>query len=138
LIRDDFEGGWAGETETRTAIADTWRRYRYLADPHTAVALHVQGKRGGTGRPAVVVSTANPYKFAGDVLEALTGKKAPDSPFAQCDALLAETGVAPPPAISALRELPILHRQSVSPSHMGDALVRMLEALDAPRDGKPA
>ncbi|NLG38263.1 MAG: threonine synthase [Clostridiales bacterium] len=126
-IREDFEGGWADERQTRAAIAEAWRKRRILIDPHTAVAMHVQARRRRSGRAAVVVSTASAYKFCGDVYAVLTGRTAPADPFAQCDALWEATGIEPPRWLRTLRELPVIHRQSVYPQHMGEALLRMLD-----------
>ncbi|MCH5163148.1 MAG: threonine synthase [Clostridiales bacterium] len=77
-MREVFACGYADEGETETAIADMFDEYGYLIDPHTAVAYSV-AKRRGFSRPTVVVSTANPYKFAPAVLKALGEKTAGDA-----------------------------------------------------------
>jgi len=70
-------------------------------DTHTAVAYKVLADyraAEGVKRPAVVVSTASPYKFAADVLDALGGKNAAD-PLA---ALSETSGTAIPAPLSGL------------------------------------
>ena len=51
-----------------------WQEYDYLIDPHTAVAFDVlEQYRQETGdeTPAIVASTASPFKFCDNVLSAL-------------------------------------------------------------------
>ncbi len=69
-----FAAGSCTDGETKAAIAKVFAEHGYLMDTHTAVAYGVLGKyRAETGdaAPAVVVSTASPYKFCAAVLEAL-------------------------------------------------------------------
>ena len=73
-VRRDFEAGFCGDAETAEEIARVWRENGYLIDTHTAVASRVLREyraRSGDGTPAVVVSTASPYKFCDSVLRAL-------------------------------------------------------------------
>jgi threonine synthase len=52
-------------------IADTYRRYARLIDPHTAVGLAAARKLGArNGVPAVVLATAHPAKFPETVARA--------------------------------------------------------------------
>ncbi len=69
-MREVFAGGYSDEDEISGAIADMFDEYGYLIDTHTAAAYSVAARRG-LNRPTVVVSTANPYKFAPAVLNAL-------------------------------------------------------------------
>jgi threonine synthase len=68
-----FKAGFAGDEEIVDTIAEVNRRYRYLLDPHTAAAWHVSNSVVGE-RPAVVVSTAHPAKFA-EVVERAVGRR---------------------------------------------------------------
>ena len=69
-IKTAFACGYADRDDTEDAIADTFDEYGYLIDTHTAVAMSVASSRE-YARPTVVVSTANPFKFAPAVLESL-------------------------------------------------------------------
>ncbi len=77
-MKSIFYGNWATEEETAAAIREMYGTEGYLCDPHTAVGVAVYKKycqeTGDIGTPAILVSTASPYKFAGSVLEALTGE----------------------------------------------------------------
>jgi len=73
-----FAGGWCSEEDTLGTIAESLREKGYLIDTHTAVAFKVlqcYREESGDSTPAVVVSTASPYKFCEAVLRAL-GKPA--------------------------------------------------------------
>jgi threonine synthase len=73
----EFLAGRATDEETLAAIARTDAERRYLADPHTAVGLHVAGTLGlGTDRPVVCLATAHPAKFP-DAVERATGHRPP-------------------------------------------------------------
>ncbi|MCL1835055.1 MAG: threonine synthase [Oscillospiraceae bacterium] len=76
-----FYGGYCTEEDTKSTIAETFRNNGYLIDTHTAVAYKVlrdYREANGDGTPAVVVSTASPFKFCGSVLDALGVAHGPD------------------------------------------------------------
>lgn len=75
-IRETFAGGCCNDIQTREKIGRAWRDHRYLIDTHTAVAYHVLDEyRSETGdaAPAVIVSTASPFKFCDQVLRGIGG-----------------------------------------------------------------
>ncbi len=79
LITENFVGYFADENMTRDTIKHFYNDFDYLADTHTAVALSCAEqyvKATGDKKKMIVASTASPYKFAADVFEALTDKKA--------------------------------------------------------------
>jgi threonine synthase len=72
-IQSHFEGDWCSEKDCLSEIAEVYQKYHYLADTHTAVALHC-AKNYQKRHPEsqiLVVSTASPYKFAPAVCKAL-------------------------------------------------------------------
>jgi len=106
-LRARFDAGFADESATMAAIRDVFSRYGYLCDTHTAVAFSVLGeyrRKTKDETPAVVVSTASPYKFARSVLSALSGNAdgAKDD-FEIMDALSALSGTTPPQALYGLK-----------------------------------
>ena len=108
-LQTNYWGGCCDFAGTRAAIAATFAAYRYLLDPHTAVAVSVLGayrRETGDDTPAVVAATASPYKFAQSVLGAL-GEEAEG--FAAIERLEKKTGAAVPAPIAALRAQPVLH-----------------------------
>ena len=73
-IARQFFAACCDDDATRAKIAEVWKEKGYLIDTHTAVAAAAIGQyRAETGdtAPAVVVSTASPFKFAADVCAAL-------------------------------------------------------------------
>ena len=73
-IAEIFDCGSTDETETKRTIKALFESENYLIDTHTAVAHNVLKKyreKTGDMTKTVVVSTASPYKFCDQVLEAL-------------------------------------------------------------------
>ena len=104
-LQKQFYGGFCDEKDTATTIRDTFERYSYLMDTHTAVAYKVYRDyvaQTGDDTKTVIASTANPYKFAGSILSALTGEPAQGDEFAQLRELERLTGEPIPSQISGL------------------------------------
>ena len=73
-IGQSFSCGWCDDERVGRTIADEFARSGYLMDTHTAVAYSVLAdyrEKTGDATPAVVVSTASPFKFCSSVLGAL-------------------------------------------------------------------
>ncbi len=109
-LSKEFYADWCTEEDTLDTIRKVWRQNRYLMDPHTAVAQIVYeryvAKTGDTAK-TVLLSTANPYKFATHVLSALE-VAAPDD-FANVARLHDLTGASVPAGISELSSLTERH-----------------------------
>jgi threonine synthase len=131
-LRTFMSGGWASEEQVSAQIAATFREDKYLADPHTAVALNVYARyqqETGDQTPTVIASTASPYKFGKAVARALFGEEAASlDDFACCDRLAQASGGRVPRAIAQLREKPILHTAVCDQDGMQDALMAALPA----------
>ena len=126
---------WAGcgdDLETAESIRRTWDLAGYLVDPHTAVGMKVlRDYRVETGDQtvSVVLSTASPYKFAGDVLRSLKGEEAVSGldAFACAEKLQAETGVDMPEQVAQLRSLPVRHTACCPVEGMEGTLLGLLK-----------
>lgn len=73
-LQSIFWGGFATEQQTRDAISDTFKKNAYTLDPHTGVGKWVYDRykeETGDNRITLLVSTASPFKFPGDVLQAI-------------------------------------------------------------------
>jgi len=129
-LKLDFYGGFCDEAETAVTIKDTFREASYLCDTHTAVALKVYRdycRTSGNNTKTIIASTASPFKFAGSILEALTGKPSGDDEFAQLRELAQITGVQPPEQIMELEAcVPRFENVCV----VGDMARVVCEALD--------
>ena len=126
-LQAHFAAASADDDETRAEIARRWQK-GCLMDPHTAVGAKAlrqwRAETGETG-PAVIVSTASPYKFAADVLTAI----APEETAAAGDAfgcslrLEALTGVPVPASVKALPTLPVRHKAVCGREDMMEAVL---------------
>lgn len=72
-IRDEFDAGRTGETETSRTIGTLLEGVGYLADPHTAVGTSVAAQQHSDS-PLITLSTAHPAKFP-DAVEIATGER---------------------------------------------------------------
>ena len=102
-----FYGGYCDDEQTQKTIHDLYQEENYLCDTHTAVAVHVYQQYAaetGDHTPAILASTASPYKFAKSVLEAVSEESLPADEFAMVEALSAQTKTPVPAPLSALRE----------------------------------
>lgn len=100
-IREVFAGDYADDEDSERAISDMFDEYGYLIDTHTAAAYAVAERRELV-RPTVIVSTADPYKFAPAVLGAL-GEDADDKSIEDAfDALEQITAMEIPERLKAV------------------------------------
>lgn len=68
-LREAFGGDYVDRENCYKGIKAAYEKFNYLCDPHTAIALSAVTSRAIV-HPTVVVSTANAYKFAPEVLKA--------------------------------------------------------------------
>lgn len=110
---DDFESGFATETQVLNTIRSVYADSLYIIDPHTAVAKHVYDEyklRTGDETLTIIVSTASPYKFAETISQAL-GKNVMANP---------------PDDIAALYKKPILHEKVINVEQLRDEIKEIL------------
>jgi len=108
----DFYGNYASEEETAVTIRNLYESTGYVIDTHTAVAACVYKKyREETKdeKPAVIASTASPYKFTRSVMNAIDGKYDAMGDFELVDELSDISKVTVPKAIEEIRTAPVLH-----------------------------
>ena len=98
-IQQHFDCGFCGDSGTEKTIGDVFADWDYLPDTHTAVAwnvLRAWRAQSGDDGPAILVSTASPFKFCTSVLDALGVHT--HRPGVQVIAQLAEVSGRPAPA----------------------------------------
>lgn len=123
-----FVGGYATEEETFHMIRQVYEKTGYIMDTHTAVAAHVYDtKAKAQGLPAVIASTASPYKFTRSVMDAIDKEKYESmGDFDLVDELCALSGVKVPPAIEEIRMAPVLHDTVCNKSEMQATVEKIL------------
>ncbi len=129
-ISELFYAGYCGEEETKSEIDGTFKKYGYLLDTHTAVAVKVYEDYREKTRDetkTVIASTANPYKFSGAVYEAIGGKIDTDDEFEIIDRLEKATGTKIPVPLAATKNKETRFTGSVKKEEMPKAVLEFLE-----------
>ena len=129
-IQKLFMGYCCDDAETQKVIGAVYKKFDYLIDPHTAVgfsALEQYRKETGDETPAIVASTASPFKFCDNVLSAL-GVKEQAQGLDILDQLSQVTGEPVPAPLAALRDKKPRFHETVEKDHMVDAVLEMLSA----------
>ncbi len=129
-VAPEFIGYWSSEEETKNVIGNVFDEYGYLLDPHTAVAVSAFFKFMNDAydeASAVILSTANPYKFPQSVLEAVSEQKETDA-FKAIKKLEMLTGAEIPEGIAELKNKPVLHDKVVEIKDIEDAVLSAVNA----------
>ncbi len=104
-LYQDFFADFTDEDACANTINEFFEEYGYVADPHTAVAIDVANKyieQSNDDSATVVLSTASPYKFPHDVLNAIT-ENAPTDAFKSAQKLFEETAFPIPEQLLSLK-----------------------------------
>lgn len=120
-IKSIFTGIYACDEDGASAIRDVFEADRYLMDTHTSIAWACMEKYKDNPEyseaPAVVLSTASPYKFSAAVLEALgedlTGSD--EGNMKKCHEI---TGAEIPAGLAGIFKKPIVHNDVIEISDM--------------------
>ena len=123
-----FHGGFASVEETNRAISTMYKENSYLMDTHTAVAYKVYKdyvEETGDKTPAVIASTASPFKFARSVAESI-GLDCEGSDFEIVKLLSEETGIAIPEGLRDLDKREVRFKETIEIDEMPDAVKQSL------------
>ena len=107
-----FYGNFATMDEVSETIKKVYDEDGYVLDTHTAVAVKVFDKykeETGDNTPAIIASTASPYKFARSVVEAIDPSLAAGDDFQLVDELEKISAVRIPAAVEEIRNAPVMH-----------------------------
>ena len=125
----EFYGNYASEEETSTKIHDLYDSTGYVIDTHTAVASCVYDKylkETGDKKPAVIASTASPYKFTRSVMNAIDHKYDSMGDFELVDRLSEISKVEIPKAIEEIRTAPVVHNHVCEKNEMKKTVMEFL------------
>ncbi len=128
-LQKRFKGYFCDDRETQRVIRAMFEQNGYLIDTHTAVAFSaLEQYRAETGddTPAIVASTASPFKFCSSVLEALGETRIAEGLDA-LDQLTGKTGQPAPAPLAGLRDKKVRFTQVVEKDRMADAVRSLLE-----------
>ena len=120
-LQSGFAAGCCGDDSSLETIGRVFAEYGYLMDPHTAVAWNVCDSfmESFGSEPAVVLSTASPYKFPAACLRAL-GEKLDEDEFAVMRRLHEISGVPVPENLACLESAKVLHTDVINKEDMLD------------------
>ncbi len=108
VMNEKFYGGFCDDKQTQDTISRLFRQEGYLCDTHTAVAVNVYEQyvaNTGDDTPAVIASTASPYKFSKSVLQAVAPDAAlPETEFDMVDMLNDLTKMPVPAPLASLKD----------------------------------
>ncbi len=108
----DFYGNYASEEETADRIRAMYENTGYVLDTHTAVASAVYQKYVEDTKDetvTVIASTASPFKFPRNVMNAIDGKYDTMTDFELVDELSRISNVEVPEAVVKIRTAPVIH-----------------------------
>ena len=128
-IRNIFYGGFCSDDETLSTISDMFKKYNYLCDTHTAVAINVYEKyvsETNDTRPVLIASTASPYKFAKSVLNAVADDTISADEFENIGELSEITNTQVPSPIAALSNAKVRFSDKCEKGKMYDAICKCL------------
>ncbi len=129
-LKEDFYADWASEEEVAATLKENFEEYGYICDTHTSVAMCVLDKYRGSAdsvNPAVVLSTASPYKFVKSVLADL-GEKVPDDETKALRKLESLTALPVPESLSELVNAEKLHTEVITKDEINDAVLRSIRS----------
>lgn len=125
IVRDHFEGYYADEEQCKETLKRTYLTTGRLIDTHTAVAVSCAERYmndNETTNKLLVVSTASPYKFAGDVLLSLTGSK-PLNDLEAPEALNELTGIEIPLPLKKALFKEAIHTGVIAKENMQESVL---------------
>ena len=128
-IKAVFAAGCCDDTETKETIAKVFNEKGYLCDTHTAVAVKVYydyKEKTGDTTPAIIASTASPFKFSAAVLEAVAGGTEGLDEFEMVERLAEVTGKACPEQLANLRNKAVRFDGCCSKDKMDGVVFNML------------
>lgn len=125
-----FYGNYATTEEVYAAIKEVYEKENYVMDTHTAVAYVVKEKyikETKDNKPALVVSTASPFKFPRSICNALDIDVEKINDFEVLKKLSESTNNVIPKNLASLENAEILHNEVWDKSQMRDALLSFLK-----------
>ncbi len=129
-IKELFVGGCCSDKETLETISETFKKYNYLCDTHTAVAVKVYEdyyKQTGDLTKTVIVSTASPYKFAGDVLKAIDENAQANDEFEVIELLEKLTDTKAPKQLKELKNKEVRFKNTCEKENMEKVVLETLK-----------
>lgn len=131
-MKDILNAGFADQVQTLDTIKNTYEKYGYTLDTHTAVGFKVYqdyAERTKDGSITVIDSTASPYKFNTSVLEAIKGRMFIEGKdeIELLNDLSEASGTAIHPGLRELDKKPVRHNRVIEKNKVKEAVEKILE-----------
>ena len=129
-IKEILIGKCCDDEKTVETIKEVFKKYGYVADTHTAVAIAAYEeykKESGDNTKTVIASTANPYKFSKSVLKAVDEDKVCDDEFEIIKSLKEVSGMEVPMSLAELSEKEVRFTKECKPLGMEEAVLDFLK-----------
>ena len=130
-IQKEFYGEFADDNATVKAIKNVYNEYKYLMDPHTAVAYAVYEKLNNNINKeihTVIMSTAHPFKFPLPVAEALDLNKN-RNPYAILDEISSVTNIEFPKKLDEVRKSEIRFSKIIDKTEIENFVKEYIKTL---------
>lgn len=123
--------GCCNDADTCKTIGETFKKYGYTLDTHTAVAVNVYEnyvKETGDNTKTVIASTASPYKFSASVVSAILGEDALSGldEFGIIDKLFEISKLPVPDSLAQLKNKEIRFKEVCEPMDMKEQVKSLL------------
>lgn len=130
ILQSLMWSSYATVEQTEAGIQDTYKKTGYTLDPHTAVGKWVYDEyRRETGdmTETILVSTASPYKFPGDVVRALQPEIDTSQEIELLELLSQISQMAIPKPLQGLYDKSIMHQKVSTKSGMKDEVISFIK-----------
>ncbi len=132
-LKNLFWAGCCNDESTKQTIHNLFCDEHYLCDPHTAVAVNVYHQYLSETKeediPAIIASTASPYKFSDNVLSAILEKPYDSEDDFQKAVKLSElSDTEIPEPIKALSNKKVRFTESCHPEEMKQEVLKFSDA----------
>jgi len=130
-VKEIFWADYCSEEDTLATISNTYEKYGYLIDTHTAVGLNVYWKYKEATKDntkTIIASTASPFKFNKSVAQAILSAEDIEgkNEFELLDELSQKTSVPIPKSLKELRNKEIKHDKVCEKSEMKQQVEKAL------------
>lgn len=129
MLRSEFAAGFCDDDATRETIKNTFEKYNYTLDTHTAVAFKVYldyRNKTGDDTKTIIASTASPFKFGAAVLGAVEGREETGDDYLITEKLAEKTGMTMPRSLAELKNKEVRFTECIAPDEQEEYVLTKL------------
>lgn len=128
-LRSEFSAGFCDDDATKETIKNTFEKYNYTLDTHTAVAFKVYldyRNKTGDDTKTIIASTASPFKFGAAVLGAIEGREETGDDYLVTEKLADTTGMTMPKSLAELKNKEVRFTECIAPDEQEAYVLKKL------------